>query len=77
MRFHQEFVEFDDQPFNMALSFLRMNRTVDLDFEQREFGFDARNRDHLAQFLVHFGRLVPDFDPALGPRPVVRARHYY
>ena len=73
----QELVEFDDQRFHMALSFLGVNRTVDLDFEQREFGFDARNLDHLAQFLVHFGRLIPNFDRALGPRPVVRTRYYY
>ena len=38
MRLRQELVEFDDQRFHMALSFLRVNRTVDLDFEQREFG---------------------------------------
>ncbi len=77
MRLRQELVEFDDQRFHVALSFLGVNGAVDLNFEQREFGFDARNLDHVAQFLVHFGWLFPDFDPALGPRPVARTRCYY
>jgi hypothetical protein len=31
-------IEFDDQRLHMASCLLGMNRAVDLDFEQREFG---------------------------------------
>jgi hypothetical protein len=77
MRLPQELVEFDDQRFHMVLGFLGVGSSVNLDFEQRELGFNARQLDHLAQFLVHCRRPVSDFGRALAPRSVVRAAHYY
>lgn len=66
MRPSEEFVQPNDDPFDMASDRLQITAAA-RDFQKGEFGIDARDLDQLAEFLVHHDRSVSE---------VVRARFF-